>query len=48
MSLQRESLAPKLHDHDSAPSHGTRQSYLLGFVLSVILTAVPFWLVMAS
>ena len=26
--------------------HGTRRSYLIGFALSVLLTAVPFWLVM--
>ena len=35
-----------LHDHLQA-GHGTRKSYLTGFGLSVILTAIPFWLVMA-
>ncbi|MGI4764944.1 MAG: cytochrome o ubiquinol oxidase subunit IV [Janthinobacterium lividum] len=34
-----------LHDHDAA-AHGTLKSYVTGFVLSVILTAIPFWLVM--
>ena len=36
------------HGHDSheAP-HGTYESYMRGFVLSVILTAIPFVLVMA-
>lgn len=29
-------------------AHGTRQSYLTGFLLSVVLTAIPFWLVMAD
>lgn len=29
-------------------SHGTRKSYLTGFALSVILTAIPFWLVMGN
>lgn len=29
-------------------SHGNTQSYLVGFVLSVILTAIPFWMVMAE
>jgi cytochrome o ubiquinol oxidase operon protein cyoD len=29
-------------------SHGTFQSYMIGFALSVILTAIPFWLVMAK
>ncbi|AXO14223.1 cytochrome o ubiquinol oxidase subunit IV [Thalassospira indica] len=36
------------HDghHDGGASHGTYKSYVIGFVLSVILTAIPFWLVM--
>ena len=33
------------HAHEHAP-HGTRTSYLTGFALSVVLTAIPFWLVM--
>ena len=36
------------HHHDDAHAHGTQSSYLLGFVLSVILTAIPFWLVMGK
>lgn len=28
------------------PEHGTFKSYLVGFLLSVILTVLPFWLVM--
>ncbi|MDB5378338.1 MAG: hypothetical protein JWR00_2784 [Rubritepida sp.] len=32
-------------DHGGA-GHGTIRDYLIGFVLSVILTAIPFWLVM--
>ena len=35
------------HHHDGA-SHGTLSTYLLGFVLSVVLTAIPFWLVMSG
>jgi len=31
--------------HDQA-AHGTLRDYVTGFVLSVILTAIPFWLVM--
>jgi len=31
-----------------AQAHGTRQSYLTGFALSAVLTAVPFWLVMSG
>jgi len=29
-------------------AHGSLQSYLIGFGLSVILTAIPFWLVMGD
>jgi cytochrome o ubiquinol oxidase operon protein cyoD len=35
-----------VHGHEEA-GHGSLSGYLTGFVLSVILTAVPFWLVMA-
>ena len=34
-----------LHDHHEA-GHGSFRGYLTGFLLSVVLTAVPFWLVM--
>ncbi|MFE1597256.1 cytochrome o ubiquinol oxidase subunit IV [Methylobacterium sp. ID0610] len=33
------------HDHHEA-GHGSRRGYLTGFWLSVVLTAIPFWLVM--
>ena len=37
------------HDHDHADHpQGTLKSYTIGFVLSVILTAIPFWLVMSG
>ncbi len=38
------------HDdhHDDGHSHGTMGSYMIGFGLSVILTAIPFWLVMSG
>ncbi len=36
-------------DHDDhAPSHGSRRSYVTGFLLSVVLTAIPFYLVMTG
>jgi cytochrome o ubiquinol oxidase operon protein cyoD len=35
------------HHHDQ-DAHGSLSTYLLGFVLSVVLTAVPFWLVMSG
>ena len=34
--------------HDDGHDHGSVRSYLTGFILSVILTAIPFWLVMAG
>ena len=33
--------------HDEA-AHGSVKSYLIGFVLSVVLTVIPFWLVMTA
>ena len=35
------------HYHDAA-DHGSLKSYAIGFILSVILTAIPFWLVMTK
>ena len=32
--------------HASGGSHGSVKGYMVGFALSVLLTAVPFWLVM--
>ncbi|CAN5801353.1 cytochrome o ubiquinol oxidase subunit IV [soil metagenome] len=31
---------------DTGQAHGSRRVYLIGFLLSVVLTAIPFWLVM--
>jgi cytochrome o ubiquinol oxidase operon protein cyoD len=36
------------HGHDAGAPHGSLKDYTIGFVLSVILTAIPFWLVMAK
>lgn len=36
------------HAHDDGAGHGTLKGYLTGFVLAVILTAIPFWLVMGE
>lgn len=41
--------AGHFHGHDAGhagPAHGSLREYVIGFVLSVILTAIPFWLVM--
>ena len=37
------------HDeHDDVGYHATVKGYVVGFLLSVVLTAIPFWLVMAK
>ena len=36
------------HSHGDTHGHGTRRGYLIGFLLSVVLTAIPFWLVMTG
>ena len=36
------------HSHGHGAGHGTFKSYIIGFILSVILTAIPVWLVMAG
>ena len=35
-------------DHAAGHGHGSLRSYLIGFGLSVVLTAIPFWLVMSG
>lgn len=37
-----------LSDHGDTHGHGTRRGYLIGFGLSAVLTAAPFWLVMTG
>jgi cytochrome o ubiquinol oxidase operon protein cyoD len=34
------------HGHDDMEAHGSLKDYSIGFILAVILTAIPFWLVM--
>lgn len=36
------------HDHDDGHDHGTHRSYIVGFILSAVLTAIPFALVMTG
>lgn len=37
------------HDeHAAGADHGTLKGYATGFVLAVVLTAIPFWLVMGK
>lgn len=39
---------PELHAHGDEHGHGSLKDYLIGFALSVVLTAVPFALVMTG
>jgi cytochrome o ubiquinol oxidase operon protein cyoD len=39
---------PAGHGHDEHTPHSTLRGYTIGFVLAVILTAIPFWLVMGK
>lgn len=36
------------HEDEGAAYHATYKGYLTGFALSVLLTALPFWLVMGK
>lgn len=36
------------HGHATHADHGTAKSYVTGFILAVVLTAIPFWLVMGK
>lgn len=45
--------APDAHVHDAAGverhgAHISRRGYIVGFLLSAVLTAIPFWLVMSG
>ena len=48
------SVAHDTHMHDSQlghgheAGHGSMRDYVIGFVASVVLTAIPFWLVMTD
>lgn len=44
MSTQANLHAEHAHQAD----HGSIKSYLVGFVLSVVLTVIPFWAVMTG
>lgn len=37
-------MSKTLSDHGT--SHGNVKTYMIGFILSIILTAIPFWIVM--
>lgn len=48
MNIDIHAAAADDHHHGDGHAHGTFSSYMLGFVLSVALTAIPFWLVMSG
>ena len=48
MSASDANLDAALHSHGDTHGHGSTRGYVVGFVLSVVLTAVPFWLVMTG
>ena len=42
-------MSDHAHDHhDDSGYHATVKGYVVGFLLSMLLTAIPFWLVMGS
>lgn len=41
-------VSHEAHDHADHAPHGTVSGYVTGFVLSVILTAIPFWIVWSN
>lgn len=47
MSAQPAHSSDHGHHHDAA-AHGSRRGYITGFLLSVLLTAVPFAIVMSG
>ena len=36
------------HHHGDDHDHASFKTYMIGFLLSVVLTAIPFWLVMSE
>ncbi len=48
MNTDTHAVGTHGHHHDGGHSHSTFSGYMLGFVLSVVLTAIPFWLVMSG
>lgn len=48
MSTQPHTTDHDSHDHHDDAPHSTFSGYMIGFMASVILTAIPFWLVMGD
>lgn len=45
--MSTEPLDPALHAHGDTHGHGSRRGYRIGSALAILLTVVPFWLVMS-
>jgi len=48
MSLPEGNRDATSPGHVEGHGHGSRRGYLIGFALSALLTALPFWLVMTG
>lgn len=48
MNAHSQDALPHDDGHAVQASHATLKGYATGFVLSVILTAIPFWIVMGK
>ena len=50
MSAEAHNEHAVTHDdhHGDDHDHGSFKTYMIGFLLSVVLTAIPFWLVMTG
>jgi len=48
VSLSPERANAALHEPGTTHAHGSRKGYATGSILSVVLTAIPFWLVMSG
>lgn len=48
MSLSPEQADAASNGHDETGGHDGRKGYLTGSILSVVLTVIPFWLVMSG
>lgn len=48
MTAHASPSCPAATGHSEDHGHGSLRGYLIGFALSVLLTAIPFWLVMGD
>ena len=46
MSRSETPVDPAVHDHGDTHGHGSKRGYRIGTLLSIVLTVIPFWLVM--